>query len=144
MFLRDNFLSATKGEIDRRASQAMLEGGTTRGCDAAGHRRAPLRVPIIRALIISALGRKSIMKNKAAGRGPSLDIAISRRHLLQGSAGIIGGSLLPAMPAFAADHAAIGTYPDGSSGSSVFIGIAVPRTGTYALQGEDELKGWQL
>ena len=27
---------------------------------------------------------------------------------------------------------------------SVFIGIAVPRTGTYAVQGEDELKGWQL
>ena len=24
------------------------------------------------------------------------------------------------------------------------IGIAVPRTGTYAVQGEDELKGWQL
>ena len=24
------------------------------------------------------------------------------------------------------------------------VGIAVPRTGTYAVQGEDELKGWQL
>ena len=30
------------------------------------------------------------------------------------------------------------------SGSSVFIGISVPRTGTYAVQGEDELKGYQL
>lgn len=46
--------------------------------------------------------------------------------------------------AFAADHPAIGTYPAGSEGSSVFIGIAVPRTGTYAVQGEDELKGYQL
>lgn len=45
---------------------------------------------------------------------------------------------------FAADHPAIGTYPAGSEGSSVFIGIAVPRTGTYAVQGEDELKGYQL
>jgi branched-chain amino acid transport system substrate-binding protein len=32
----------------------------------------------------------------------------------------------------------------GSSGSSVFLGISVPRTGTYALQGEDELKGYML
>jgi len=46
--------------------------------------------------------------------------------------------------ALAEDHPALGTYPAGSSGSSVFIGIAVPRTGTYAEQGEDELKGWEL
>jgi ABC-type branched-subunit amino acid transport system substrate-binding protein len=44
----------------------------------------------------------------------------------------------------AEDHPPIGTYPAGSSGSSVTIGITVPRTGTYALQGEDELKGMQL
>src|SRR5690348_9198549 len=37
-----------------------------------------------------------------------------------------------------------GTYPYGSSGPSVFIGISVPRTGTYAVQGEDELKGYEL
>src|SRR5262249_57042058 len=28
--------------------------------------------------------------------------------------------------------------------ASVFIGIGGPRTGTYAVQGEDELKGWEL
>jgi ABC-type branched-subunit amino acid transport system substrate-binding protein len=49
-----------------------------------------------------------------------------------------------ASDALAADHPTIGTYPDGSSGSSIFIGITVPRTGTYAAQGEDELKGYQL
>jgi branched-chain amino acid transport system substrate-binding protein len=38
----------------------------------------------------------------------------------------------------------IGTWPAGSSGDSVFIGITVPRTGTYAVQGEDELKGYML
>src|SRR4029079_3366613 len=38
----------------------------------------------------------------------------------------------------------IGTWPAGSGANSVFIGIAVPRTGAYAVQGEDELKGWQL
>ena len=43
-----------------------------------------------------------------------------------------------------AENAPIGTYPAGSSGSSVTVSIAVPRTGAYAVQGEDELKGWQL
>ena len=73
---------------------------------------------------------------------------VSRRSLLQAGAGLAGGVLLPtglSMPAFAVgDHPAIGTYPAGSSGNSVFIGVAVPRTGAYAVQGEDELKGWQL
>ena len=56
------------------------------------------------------------------------------------------GVMLPATVkmAFAADQPAMGTWPSGSSGDSVFIGISVPRTGTYAVQGEDELKGYQL
>ena len=29
-------------------------------------------------------------------------------------------------------------------GGTVNVGPAVPRTGAYAVQGEDELKGWQL
>jgi len=65
------------------------------------------------------------------------------------TAGLGGLSLAGVTPphlsrALAAEHPAIGTYPAGASGSSVFIGITVPRTGTYALQGEDELKGYQL
>ncbi len=72
----------------------------------------------------------------------------ARRGFLKSGAGVAGGLLLPgmAMPglAFAADKPAIGTYPAGSAGDSVFIGIAVPRTGAYAVQGEDELKGWEL
>jgi len=55
-----------------------------------------------------------------------------------------GGLILPGRFAFAADQPPLGTWPAGASGSSVFVGIAVPRTGTYAVQGEDELKGWQL
>jgi len=74
--------------------------------------------------------------------------AMSRRKLLQTGAGLAGGALLPSaltLPAFAVgDHPPVGTWPAGSSDDSVFIGIAVPRTGTYAVQGEDELKGWQL
>ncbi len=46
--------------------------------------------------------------------------------------------------AAAAEHPPLGTWPEGSSGPTVSIGAAVPRTGTYAVQGEDELKGMQL
>ena len=71
----------------------------------------------------------------------------SRRSFVRASLGLAGGLALPAgfaTKAFAADNPPIGSYPAGSSGSSVFIGIAVPRTGSYALQGEDELKGYEL
>jgi len=69
--------------------------------------------------------------------------AATRRTVLKAGGGLLTAAALPAM-ARAEDHPPIGTYPEGSSGSSVFIGICVPRTGTYALQGEDELKGYQL
>jgi len=71
----------------------------------------------------------------------------TRRELLGAGLGVAGALALPAglvRQAFAADHPPIGTWPASASGDSVFIGIAVPRTGTYAVQGEDELKGWQL
>jgi ABC-type branched-subunit amino acid transport system substrate-binding protein len=58
------------------------------------------------------------------------------------SAGLTSGAFFPS--AWAKDEPPIGTWPAGSSGNSVFIGISVPRTGTYAVQGEDELKGYQL
>ncbi len=80
-------------------------------------------------------------------------IALSRRRLLRQAvatgAGL--GALAAGGPrvdfvrsAFAEDQPAMGTWPDGSSGGTVNIGAAVPRTGAYAVQGEDELKGWQL
>lgn len=72
---------------------------------------------------------------------------VSRRALLQAGAGLLGGTLLPtpfAVSASAADHPPIGTWPAGSEGQTVTIGATVPRTGTYAVQGEDELKGMQL
>jgi len=71
---------------------------------------------------------------------------LSRRTLIQGGLGVAGGVILPAglFPVYAADKPAIGTWPEGSKGDTVNIGAAVPRTGAYAVQGEDELKGWQL
>jgi branched-chain amino acid transport system substrate-binding protein len=72
----------------------------------------------------------------------------TRRDVLRAGLGAAGGLALPSFvmtEAFAAEqHAPIGTWPAGASGDSVFIGISVPRTGTYAVQGEDELKGYQL
>ena len=68
-----------------------------------------------------------------------------RRTTLKAGAGLLGGMLLPcATSARAEDYPAIGTFPAGSAGSSVFVGFAVPRTGTYAVQGEDLLKGYTL
>jgi len=70
-----------------------------------------------------------------------------RRRFIRAGIGVAGGLALPAglaTRAFAADHPPIGTWPAGASGDSVFIGITVPRTGTYAVQGEDELKGYEL
>ena len=70
-----------------------------------------------------------------------------RRRFIRTGLGVAGGLALPAgfaSKAWAEDRPPIGTWPAGSSGSSVFIGIAVPRTGTYAVQGEDELKGYEL
>src|SRR5262245_5975868 len=72
---------------------------------------------------------------------------VSRRTLLQAGAGRAGPPSALTMPAFAvgvADKPPIGTWPAGSEGDTVNVAAAVPRTGTYAVQGEDELKGWQL
>ena len=45
---------------------------------------------------------------------------------------------------YAEDKPPLVTWPAGSQGDWVMIGATVPRTGTYAAQGEDELKGMQL
>ena len=53
-----------------------------------------------------------------------------------------GLQFIPA--ALAQGEPPLGTWPAGSQGDTVYIGAATPRTGPYAVQGEDELKGWQL
>ena len=69
---------------------------------------------------------------------------VSRRTLLQAGAGLAGAVVLPGGMVMAADEPPIGTWPAGSQGDTVTIGATVPRTGAYAVQGEDELKGMQL
>ena len=59
-------------------------------------------------------------------------------------AGLAAPSLLLPTRSWAAGEPPIGTWPAGSKGHTVYIGATVPRTGAYAGQGEDELKGMQL
>jgi ABC-type branched-subunit amino acid transport system substrate-binding protein len=71
----------------------------------------------------------------------------NRRQALKTGATMAGLAMAPlAIPqwALAADQPPIGTWPEGSQGDTVYIGASVPRTGTYAVQGEDELKGMEL
>ena len=74
--------------------------------------------------------------------------AISRRDALQRGSGAVGATLLASFGgiqwAYAADQPAMGTWPAGSQGDTVYIGAAVPLTGPYANAGEDERKGWEL
>ncbi|MEO8756626.1 MAG: substrate-binding protein [Devosia sp.] len=68
---------------------------------------------------------------------------VSRRTVLLGMAGAAGATMLPGW-AMAEDYPALGTFPAGQSGDSVFVGIDVPLTGTYAAAGADEQKGIEL
>ena len=88
-----------------------------------------------------------------SGQTPSSK-ELSRRRLLRQAvatgAGLAAVSVgapqgLQFVPAAAAQsQPPIGTWPAGAQGDTVYVGAAVPRTGPYAVQGEDELKGWQL
>ncbi|HEY8012643.1 MAG TPA: hypothetical protein VIE70_02015, partial [Dongiaceae bacterium] len=70
----------------------------------------------------------------------------TRRQTLMVGVATAGAAMMSGLPwpAFADDQPPIGTWPAGSAGDTVTIGAAVPRTGAYAVQGEDELKGMQL
>src|SRR5690606_5134651 len=78
--------------------------------------------------------------------------ATDRRTFLMGSAAfgasMAGASMIPGLSpvtwALAQDKAPIGTWPAGVEGDTVYLGAAVPLTGSYAAQGADELKGWEL
>jgi len=69
--------------------------------------------------------------------------SLSRGAMLAAGAGFAATTLWPTVTG-AAGEAPIGTWPDGTTGSTVSIGGAFPLTGTYAVQGEDERKGFEL
>ena len=73
---------------------------------------------------------------------------IARRSMLRAGLGLAGGFALPGLGirrAMAQDlPAKIGTFPEGASGPSVFIGITTPLTGSYSADGTDERLGYEL
>ena len=72
---------------------------------------------------------------------------LSRRNVLQAGLGLAGGAMLPAgltLPAFAADHPPLGTWPAGTKGNSVFVGVTSPLTGAYSADGKDHALGYEL
>ena len=72
---------------------------------------------------------------------------VSRRSLMKAGVGAGAAGLLlrnATLPVFAQDHPALGTYPAGTSGSSIFIGGVFPLTGPYSASGKDEQLGFQL
>ena len=116
-------------------------------------RVTPIRTPItilnklLEYRVTIYFVRKSTARRMTCKIATRVHIVGGRREFIRTGLGVAGGLALPAgfaTKAFAADQPPIGTWPAGASGDSVFIGITVPRTGTYAVQGEDELKGYQL
>src|SRR3569832_1198460 len=76
---------------------------------------------------------EAIMTDKLIHRG--LGHGFSRRSLLQTGAGLVGGAMLPALPAFAEDKPAIGSKPTNNTGSTGGGGGAGPRAGAGAGRG---------
>ncbi len=72
----------------------------------------------------------------------------SRRRLMQAGAGLLGGGAAacwPVQPRLRRGQTRTRQLPGRRLGQfSVFIGVCLPRTGTYAVPGEDELKGFEL
>jgi len=75
-------------------------------------------------------------------------LPVSRRTLMKAGLGAsAAGLLLPRIsaPALAqANYPALGTFPAGTSGSSVFVGGVMPLTGPYSSSGKDMQLGFEL
>ena len=79
----------------------------------------------------------------AAGTTPRL--GVTRRRFIGAGLGITAGLVVPAIRVSARAHSpALGTFPAGVQGSSVFVGGVMPLTGPYASSGRDMQKGLEL
>jgi len=72
-------------------------------------------------------------------------MSVNRQSFLASSLGVAAGAAtgglgLPLL----ADAQTIGNFPAGASGSSIFIGLCCPLTGSYSADGEDQRKGYEL
>ena len=66
-----------------------------------------------------------------------------RRQVLLGGAGTAAGLMLPSR-IMAQSPASIGTFPDGVSADSVFVGLTIPLTGVFSGDGGDLKLGYEL
>jgi branched-chain amino acid transport system substrate-binding protein len=66
----------------------------------------------------------------------------SRRTVLKAGAAIGALPLIKVSRSFAQE--AIGNFPAGVSGPSVFVGLTIPLTGPYSAEGNDMQRGYQL
>ena len=69
---------------------------------------------------------------------------LDRRTLMIGGASGLAGFVPGLGGAFAQSPARIGTFPDGVSADSVFVGITVPLTGGFSGDGADLKLGYEL
>src|SRR4051794_8920323 len=159
--LAESFTHLTRRPL--RSVRDALRRVTTKVALTRSYQAVAIRIP---GDTCAALCRTSLLDNKVSeggfenplerlkedpkmsGRDQNFG-GVSRRTLLQAGAGLAGVALPSAwtLPAFAVgqgDQPPTGTGPEGSKGDTVNIAAAVPRTGSYGVQGEDELKGWQL
>ena len=73
--------------------------------------------------------------------------SMSRRNLVKAGLGVgAAGLLLPktSLPVLAQDYPALGTWPAGTSGTSIFVGGIFPLTGPYSASGKDQQLGFEL
>jgi branched-chain amino acid transport system substrate-binding protein len=66
-----------------------------------------------------------------------------RRQLLLGGVGATAGLMLPGS-VFAQSPPTIGTFPEGVSADSVFVGLTIPLTGVFSGDGGDLKLGYEL
>jgi branched-chain amino acid transport system substrate-binding protein len=74
-------------------------------------------------------------------------LGIKRTDFIRAAGGVAAGAALAATASpwhSEAEAAAIGNYPAGTTGSSIFVGLLCPTTGSYGADGEDERKGYLL
>lgn len=75
---------------------------------------------------------------------PTIAGGIARRRVVQGGLGLAASVALGTPLSAAETYPRLGTYPDGVSGSTAFIGITTPLTGPYSADGQDEQLGYEL
>lgn len=74
------------------------------------------------------------------------ETGVNRRSFMKAASGLLGGGLAGALPgiALAADEPPLGTWPKGSQGDTVFVGLGAPLTGAFSPDGVDLKQGYEL